>query len=83
MPSLLHGSLRDYQLVGVEWLANLHRKHLNGILADETGLGKTVQTVAYLAHLACQEGPSSTMTVMLLINGVDVLDLTWILFFFV
>ncbi|XP_062855451.1 E1A-binding protein p400 isoform X2 [Trichomycterus rosablanca] len=56
VPSLLHGSLRDYQMVGVEWLANLHRKHLNGILADETGLGKTVQTVAYFAHLACHEG---------------------------
>ncbi|XP_046726606.1 E1A-binding protein p400 isoform X2 [Silurus meridionalis] len=56
MPSLLHGSLRDYQQVGVEWFANLHRKHLNGILADEAGLGKTVQTVAYLAHLACHEG---------------------------
>lgn len=66
MPSLLHGSLRDYQLVGVEWLANLHRKHLNGILADETGLGKTVQIVAYLAHLACYQGPSSTRTVPLM-----------------
>ncbi|KAA0713853.1 E1A-binding protein p400 [Triplophysa tibetana] len=55
-PALLHGSLRDYQLVGVEWLASLHRKKLNGILADESGLGKTVQTVAYFAHLACNQG---------------------------
>ncbi|CAB1321845.1 unnamed protein product [Coregonus sp. 'balchen'] len=54
-PFLLHGSLRDYQQIGVDWLASLHKKHLNGILADETALGKTVQTVAYLAHLACQE----------------------------
>ncbi|AWP06702.1 putative E1A-binding protein p400 [Scophthalmus maximus] len=55
-PFLLHGSLREYQQIGVDWLVNLHRKHLNGILADETGLGKTVQTVAYMAHLAGQEG---------------------------
>lgn len=48
--------LRDYQQVGVDWLVNLYKKHLNGILADETGLGKTVQTVAYMAHLAGQEG---------------------------
>lgn len=40
----------------MDWLASLHRKHLNGILADEAGLGKTVQTVAYMAHLACNEG---------------------------
>uniref|UniRef100_A0A8C1L7W6 E1A binding protein p400 n=1 Tax=Cyprinus carpio TaxID=7962 RepID=A0A8C1L7W6_CYPCA len=55
-PALLHGSLREYQQVAVEWLASLHRKNLNGILADETGLGKTVQTVAYFAHLACNQG---------------------------
>ncbi|XP_024130314.1 E1A-binding protein p400 isoform X8 [Oryzias melastigma] len=55
-PFLLHGMLRDYQQVGVDWLVNLYKKHLNGILADETGLGKTVQTVAYMAHLAGQEG---------------------------
>uniref|UniRef100_A0A3Q2NNU0 E1A binding protein p400 n=1 Tax=Fundulus heteroclitus TaxID=8078 RepID=A0A3Q2NNU0_FUNHE len=51
-PILLHGLLREYQQIGVDWLVNLHKKRLNGILADETGLGKTVQTVAYLAHLA-------------------------------
>uniref|UniRef100_A0A3Q3VLH9 Uncharacterized protein n=1 Tax=Mola mola TaxID=94237 RepID=A0A3Q3VLH9_MOLML len=55
-PFLLHGSLREYQQIGVDWLVNLHKKQLNGILADETGLGKTVQTVAYMAHLAGQEG---------------------------
>nr|XP_020446076.1 LOW QUALITY PROTEIN: E1A-binding protein p400 [Monopterus albus] len=55
-PFLLHGLLREYQQIGVDWLVNLYKKHLNGILADETGLGKTVQTVAYMAHLAGQEG---------------------------
>ncbi|XP_037537104.1 E1A-binding protein p400 [Nematolebias whitei] len=55
-PFLLHGVLREYQQIGVDWLINLHKKQLNGILADETGLGKTVQTVAYMAHLAGQEG---------------------------
>ncbi|XP_039659003.1 E1A-binding protein p400 isoform X6 [Perca fluviatilis] len=55
-PFLLRGSLREYQQIGVDWLVNLHKKHLNGILADETGLGKTVQTVAYMAQLAGQEG---------------------------
>lgn len=56
VPFLLHGSLREYQQIGVDWLVNLHKKHLNGILADEAGLGKTVQTVAYMAHLAVQDG---------------------------
>uniref|UniRef100_A0A3Q2Y184 E1A binding protein p400 n=1 Tax=Hippocampus comes TaxID=109280 RepID=A0A3Q2Y184_HIPCM len=55
-PFLLHGSLRKYQQIGVDWMVKLYKKHLNGILADETGLGKTVQTVAYMAHLAGQEG---------------------------
>uniref|UniRef100_H3CBP0 E1A binding protein p400 n=1 Tax=Tetraodon nigroviridis TaxID=99883 RepID=H3CBP0_TETNG len=55
-PFLLHGSLREYQQIGVDWLMNLYKKKLNGILADESGLGKTVQTVAYMAHLAGQEG---------------------------
>lgn len=55
-PSLLCGTLRDYQKAGLEWLAKLYKRNLNGILADEAGLGKTVQVVAFLAHLACNEG---------------------------
>lgn len=55
-PSLLYGVLRDYQKIGLDWLAKLYRKSLNGILADEAGLGKTVQIIAFFAHLACNEG---------------------------
>uniref|UniRef100_A0A8C5XAF6 E1A binding protein p400 n=1 Tax=Malurus cyaneus samueli TaxID=2593467 RepID=A0A8C5XAF6_9PASS len=55
-PSLLYGSLREYQKIGLDWLAKLYRKNLNGILADEAGLGKTVQIIAFFAHLACNEG---------------------------
>ncbi|XP_054029265.1 E1A-binding protein p400-like [Dryobates pubescens] len=55
-PSLLHGTLRGYQKAGLEWLAKLYKMNLNGILADEAGLGKTVQVVAFFAHLACNEG---------------------------
>lgn len=52
VPTLLKGQLREYQHVGLDWLASLHRSNLNGILADEMGLGKTIQTIALLAHLA-------------------------------
>ncbi|KAG5520056.1 hypothetical protein PMAC_001132 [Pneumocystis sp. 'macacae'] len=51
-PKLVTGCvLRDYQLVGVEWLASLYENGLNGILADEMGLGKTLQTISFLAFL--------------------------------
>ncbi|XP_063310461.1 E1A-binding protein p400-like [Pelobates fuscus] len=55
-PTLLHGNLRDYQHVGLDWLAKLYKQNLNGILADEGGLGKNVQVIALMAHLACKEG---------------------------
>lgn len=60
-PSLLYGALRDYQKIGLDWLAKLYRKNLNGILADEAGLGKTVQVIAFFAHLACNEGKKSVL----------------------
>ncbi|CAK1551300.1 unnamed protein product [Leptosia nina] len=52
-PAILHSSLKlaPYQLVGLNWLAVLHKQGVSGILADEMGLGKTVQVIAFLAHL--------------------------------
>lgn len=44
-------TLKDYQLVGLNWLALLFKKELSCILADEMGLGKTCQVIAFLAHL--------------------------------
>ena len=55
-PSLLRGSLREYQQVGLDWLASMYSNALNGILADEMGLGKTVMTIALLGWLACEKG---------------------------
>lgn len=53
-PRLLRHALREYQHVGLHWLATMHERSLNGILADEMGLGKTIQTIALLAHLALE-----------------------------
>ncbi|MCJ1445288.1 MAG: hypothetical protein MMC23_005793 [Stictis urceolatum] len=44
-------TLKDYQVVGVNWLSLLYRNNLSCILADDMGLGKTCQVIAFLAHL--------------------------------
>ncbi|TYH96437.1 hypothetical protein ES332_A12G177000v1 [Gossypium tomentosum] len=53
--------LKPYQLVGVNFLLLLHRKGIGGaILADELGLGKTIQAITYLTllkHLKNDPGP--------------------------
>ncbi|XP_064474834.1 chromodomain-helicase-DNA-binding protein 1-like isoform X2 [Ornithodoros turicata] len=43
--------LRDYQLEGLNWLANSWCKENGVILADEMGLGKTIQTISFLSYL--------------------------------
>ncbi|KAK2734338.1 hypothetical protein FQN57_001705 [Myotisia sp. PD_48] len=44
-------TMKDYQVVGINWLRLLYRQGLSGILADDMGLGKTCQVIAFLAHL--------------------------------
>ena len=50
-PAYLGGTLRPYQVDGVNWMLAMHHQCLSGILADEMGLGKTFQTIALLAFL--------------------------------
>ncbi|XP_010680797.2 ATP-dependent DNA helicase DDM1 [Beta vulgaris subsp. vulgaris] len=51
IPLLTGGKLKSYQIKGVKWLISLWQNGLNGILADQMGLGKTIQTIGFLAHL--------------------------------
>jgi len=43
--------LKDYQVVGLNWLNLLWQTKTSGILADDMGLGKTCQIIAFLSHL--------------------------------
>lgn len=45
------GTLREYQIQGLNWLISLYENRLSGILADEMGLGKTLQTISFLGYL--------------------------------
>lgn len=51
--------LKDYQLVGFNWLYLLYRQKLSCLLSDDMGLGKTCQVIAFLAHLreSGEKGP--------------------------
>lgn len=49
LPSNIQAELRDYQIVGFEWMKSLAKYQLGGILADDMGLGKTLQTITFLA----------------------------------
>ncbi|KAI8340989.1 SNF2 family DNA-dependent ATPase [Choanephora cucurbitarum] len=44
-------TLKDYQIVGLNWMLLLYGKGISGILADEMGLGKTAQVISFLGRL--------------------------------
>lgn len=47
--------LRDYQVKGVEWLLKLRSMTLGGLLADDMGLGKSLQIISYLNTIYTQD----------------------------
>ena len=54
-PETLTGTLRPYQRRGVAWLSFLERWGLGACLADDMGLGKSIQCLAFLLHLKERE----------------------------
>ena len=45
------GTMRPYQVEGLNWIMQLHDRGVSGILADEMGLGKTLQSISVIAYL--------------------------------
>jgi SNF2 family DNA or RNA helicase len=57
VPSTLQTDLRDYQILGYQWLWKLSQWGVGACLADDMGLGKTIQAMALLLQYA-SSGPS-------------------------
>ncbi len=51
LPLGFHGTLRSYQKAGYDWLHFLNRYGFGGCLADDMGVGKTIQTLAFIQSL--------------------------------
>ncbi|MBL6449179.1 SNF2 helicase associated domain-containing protein [Fulvivirga sp. 29W222] len=49
--SALNGVLRPYQLQGLSWLNFLDDFNFGGCLADDMGLGKSIQVIAFMLRL--------------------------------
>ncbi|KAJ7579140.1 P-loop containing nucleoside triphosphate hydrolase protein, partial [Mycena floridula] len=50
-PKLVQGSMKDYQLQGLSFMASMFHNGMNCILGDEMGLGKTLQTLSLFAYI--------------------------------
>ncbi|KAI0344484.1 hypothetical protein BDW22DRAFT_1412345 [Trametopsis cervina] len=75
-PSLIrNGTMKDYQLRGLSFLAHMHDNGMNCILGDEMGLGKTLQTLSLFAYVA--ETTKGTIEPHLIVCPLSVVD-TWL-----
>lgn len=63
--------LRDYQKDGVRWLLQLYHYQLNGILADDMGLGKSLQVIALLESIVAKDTSLLVVPASLIYNWND------------
>ncbi len=50
LPISIKATMRPYQLVGFQWIANNSRLGFGSLIADDMGLGKTLQVIAVLQY---------------------------------
>ncbi len=62
-PDELKDVLRDYQRRGLDFLSYLSSFRFGGILADQMGLGKTLQVIAHAERRKEHEGPSPVLVI--------------------
>ncbi|KAJ2450249.1 hypothetical protein EV183_004407 [Coemansia sp. RSA 2336] len=61
-PFVAGGCLKEYQMAGAQWLFQRWRQRQSAVLADEMGMGKTIQTIAFLLmvfHMSVEPGLST------------------------
>jgi superfamily II DNA or RNA helicase len=61
LPEDFNGTLRSYQVRGVDWLVLLRELELGALLADDMGLGKTIQALCALAGPTLIVCPTSVL----------------------
>lgn len=64
VPAGLRGTLRPYQQQGLNWLAGLGELGFGGCLADDMGLGKSVQVLALLLYRQEKNIPGPSLLVV-------------------
>ncbi|SIT33300.1 Superfamily II DNA or RNA helicase, SNF2 family [Filimonas lacunae] len=64
VPEALAGTLRHFQWQGLNWLNFLDDFSFGGCLADDMGLGKSIQLIAFILHLRQKKGPSTHLLVV-------------------
>lgn len=63
VPLPLKNTLRNYQKVGFRWLKTMSNYGFGGILADDMGIGKTLQVITLLLDLKYQDATTSSLVV--------------------
>lgn len=71
LPSTLQAELRDYQVEGFEWLARLAHWGVGACLADQMGLGKTLQALALILTHATKGATLIIAPTSVCMNWID------------